>query len=821
MSPAVAQRLRLLASALSVLAVVALAAAGWFYTRLRASLPQLDGAATAQGLAAPVQIARDALGVPTLRGQSRADVARALGWLHAQDRFFQMDLLRRSSAGELAEIFGKLALPRDRANRRFGFRALAQKVVANLPAGERAVLDAYTAGVNAGLGGLGARPFEYYVLRESPQPWRPEDSILVGYTMTLDLQDENGRYEKTLMTLRDQLGKEAFAFFAPLVGPDDAALDGSTLPLAPIPGPRVINLRAAKVSVDATSPGRPALPLPESFPFPNRDPETVPGSNAFALGGARTANGAGLLANDMHLDHAVPNIWYRASLEFPASGPTTGGAALRKITGVTLPGMPLVIAGSNGRVAWGFTYTYADTGDLVVVEPVPGLTSWYAAPNAQSVKYETRTETIAVHGSKPVTVNYDWTLWGPVIDKDERARPLVLHWVALDPAATNLGLLDMEEASDVKAAIAVAHRAGVPTLNLVVADAAGNVAWTVAGRLPKRIGYDGRLPVSWTYGDRRWEGLLPPDEVPVIRHSASDPAPEQRIWSANQRTLGGEALTKIGDGGYARPARAAQIRDALTTLEKATPRDLLKIQLDDRALFLAPWHRLLLDTLTPAAVASNKSRAALRSLAEKWEGRASAEAVSYPIVKKFRGAVYERIFPALFAPCVEADPGFTWSQLQLEPAVWAMLQAKPMHLLDSRHASWDELLLAAADDVTAAFDRAGNNLARVPWGRQNAVQVRHPFSYSLPEWLVGWLNLPVEPLPGDVDLPRVQQPHHGASERLVVSPGHEDEGIFHMPGGQSGHPLSPFFRAGHEAWMRGEPTPFLPGKPAHTLRLQP
>ena len=210
MSPAVAQRLRLLASALSVLAVVALAAAGWFYTRLRASLPQLDGAATAQGLAAPVQIARDALGVPTLRGQSRADVARALGWLHAQDRFFQMDLLRRSSAGELAEIFGKLALPRDRANRRFGFRALAQKVVANLPAGERAVLDAYTAGVNAGLGGLGARPFEYYVLRESPQPWRPEDSILVGYTMTLDLQDENGRYEKTLMTLRDQLGKEAF-----------------------------------------------------------------------------------------------------------------------------------------------------------------------------------------------------------------------------------------------------------------------------------------------------------------------------------------------------------------------------------------------------------------------------------------------------------------------------------------------------------------------------------------------------------------------------------------------------------------------------------
>ena len=215
MTPAVAKRFRLLASALSVLLLVGALAAGGFYFRIRASLPRLDGATTVAGLGAPVTVERDAQGVPTLRGQSRADVSRALGWLHAQERFFQMDLLRRSSAGELAELFGKAALPRDRATRMHGFRKLAQRVLAQLSPAERTQLDAYTAGVNAGLAALGDKPFEYLVLRTTPQPWRPEDSILVVYAMTLDLQDEVGLHEQTLMTLRDKLGDEAVAFFAP------------------------------------------------------------------------------------------------------------------------------------------------------------------------------------------------------------------------------------------------------------------------------------------------------------------------------------------------------------------------------------------------------------------------------------------------------------------------------------------------------------------------------------------------------------------------------------------------------------------------------
>jgi penicillin amidase len=206
------------------------------------------------GLSAPVTVARDALGVPTVRAENRRDVARAVGWLHAQDRFFQMDLMRRSSAGELAEIFGERALPRDRAIRMHGFRKLAELVIARLPPHERAIVDAYAAGVNAGLGALSERPFEYVVLRATPQPWRPEDSILVIYAMTIDLQNETGRYERTLMTLRDQLGPEGLAFFAPLTAPDDAALDGSTAPLPPIPGPKTIDLRARQTAAIAPLP---------------------------------------------------------------------------------------------------------------------------------------------------------------------------------------------------------------------------------------------------------------------------------------------------------------------------------------------------------------------------------------------------------------------------------------------------------------------------------------------------------------------------------------------------------------------------------------
>ena len=809
MNPEAAKRLRLLASAVSVIALLSVLAAGWLYWRIRASLPQLDGTASIPGLSGPVTVVRDAQGVPTIRAATRVDIARALGWLHGQDRFFQIDVLRRVAAGELSEVFGKRALVRDRAARMHGFRKLAQTVASQLNPEQRSMLEAYTAGVNAGLTALRERPFEYLVLRDHPQPWRPEDTLLVIYAMTLDLQDETGEYERTLMTIRDEFGLEGLAFFAPVETPTDAALDGSTAPLAPIPGPKVIDLRKKKLGANVE---RLELKPPVSrdpFPFLARDPESVPGSNAFALAGTHTASGAAMLANDMHLDHGVPNIWYRASFEF----------AGKKITGVTLPGTPAIVAGSNGSIAWGFTNAYVDTGDLVEVELNSIAKHLYRAPGHDDlVPLEQRRETIRVKGDKDVIAEYTWTIWGPIVGTNERHAPLAHRLVAHDPAATNLNLLEMEQAENVAEAVAIAHRAGMPAQNFFIADKSGKIAWTIAGRLPKRVGYDGRLPVSWTFGDRRWDGYWPPDEIPTVYGADSSLA--GRLWSGNNRPVGGASLAKLGDGAFRRAPRAAQIRDDLAPMEGAQPRDLLAVQLDNRALFLAPWHKLMMETLSPAVTAGRKPRAALRSFAEKWEGRASIEAVSYRLVREFRTAVYERVFTPIFASCVEANPGFNRGELQLEGALWAMLREKPLHLLNPEFATWDDLLVAAVDDVIKVVDKGGVTLPSANWGWRNTARIRHPFSNSFP-WLSGWLNMPAEPLPGDADMPRVQSPTHGASERFVVSPGRENEGIFHMPCGQSAHPMSPFYRAGHEAWVRGDPTPFLPGATQHTLVLEP
>jgi penicillin amidase len=288
------KRLGLLASVVSILALIALVAIGWVYVRVRASLPQLDGTAVINGLGAPVSVERDALGVPTLKAQSRVDVARALGFLHAQDRFFQMDVWRRTAAGELSAVFGKKTFANDRRMRAHGFRKLAQATLAQLPPEQRALVDAYTDGVNAGLAALGGKPFEYVLVRATPEPWKPEDTFLVCSAMLTDLQDSNGQYERTLMTIRNEIGRTGVAALAPLLTPSDAALDGSKADLAPFPSPQILNLRPkapAPAEPSSTGSEATAVALTEAggpLAFADADREATPGSNAFALSGAHT-----------------------------------------------------------------------------------------------------------------------------------------------------------------------------------------------------------------------------------------------------------------------------------------------------------------------------------------------------------------------------------------------------------------------------------------------------------------------------------------------------------------------------------------------------
>jgi penicillin amidase len=801
-----------------------LIAAGWIHHELRASLPQLDGTQSVAGLSAPVTVTRDARGVPTINGASRADVARALGFLHAQDRFFQMDLLRRRAAGELAELFGQVALPRDRAARIHRFRTLAQQVLAALSAADRDLLDHYASGVNSGLHALGAKPFEYLIIRGTPAPWKPEDSLLVIYAMTLDLQDPTNNYEQSLAALRDHLGTAGVAFFAPLFTPNDAALDGTTAPLAPPPGPEVLDLRKPAEMVSRI--GHPNT----SRLLTSENAERFAGSNSFALSGAHTASGSALLANDPHLNLGLPNIWYRAVLSWPSTGTREPRSTL---VGASLPGLPFIVLGSNGSIAWGLTVAYADTNDLVAVDLSPASPLLYQVPGRDAfAEIEIHRDIVKVRGASDETVESHWTTWGPIVAHDFRQRPLAHHWVAYDPSATNLNFLRLEQCRTVAEAVAVAHDSGIPAHNFLVVDRAGDIAWTIAGKYPKRVGFDGRLPVAWTFGDRRWDGYVPSDEVPTMSTSAaalsgnhsrasSDVLKSGRLWTANNRLVGGSDLLQLGDGSYAAPFRAAQVRDRLAELENATPRDFLALQRDDRGLFLEPWHRRLLDVLSPTAIAHKKSRSTLRGLIEPWDGRARVDSVSYRLVRTFRSIVADLTLEPIFASCWESAPSFDWHRFNYEPALNALVDEKPAHLLNPQFASWDDLLLAAADQVIAVVEQEGDSLKTATWGARNRARINHPLGRVLPFGLGRFLNLPPDPLPGDIHMPLIQSPSFGASLRLVVSPGRENEGIFEMPGGQSGHPLSEFYTAGHSAWVNGEPSPLLPGKTLHTLHLTP
>lgn len=786
------RRWRLVAATLGAAALAVGLGGLWIRHRLVASLPVVAGERTLAGLSAAVIVERDGQGVPTLRGRTRLDLARATGFVHAQDRFFQMDLLRRRAAGELSALVGPAALSIDRKVRLHRMRPTARRALAEAPAEARTLLETYALGVNAGLAALGAPPFEYLPLRSTPEPWKAEDSLLAALAMFFELHDEEGRRDSTLGVLRDTMPPALFAFLSQQGTEWDAPLLGERWPPVPAPGPDVVDLRT-----------RPAAPPAPRDPRPRDDAGFSPGSNNWAVAGTHTANGGALLANDMHLGIGVPNTWYRLSLAWP-----DGGGAERRVTGVTLPGTPAVVVGSTGRVAWGFTNSYGDWYDLVEIEVDASDREAYRTPEGLR-RFEHHAEKIVVKGGADETLDVVATVWGPVIDKDHQGRPRAIRWTAHEPAAVDLGLVRLEEAKDIEEALAIANRSGTPPQNFVCADANGRIGWTLIGRIPRRVGFTGRFPESWADGTRRWDGWVDPDAYPRVVDPASG-----RLWTANARVVDAAGLAVVGDGGYDLGARQRQVMDDLFEIEKATVADMLRVQLDDRAFFLARWRDLMLSVVT-----ASPRHAELKPYLEAWGRRATVESVGYRLTRAYRAAVTDAVLSPLTAEARRADPRFDHRDLnQREGAVWALVTAKPPHLLGAPHKTWDELLLAAVD--AALLELPPGPIASRTWGERNTSRVRHPLSRAIP-WIGRWLDMPPRPLPGDSHMPRFQSPGAGASERIVVSPGREAEGHFHMPGGQSGHPLSPHYADGHEAWAKGQPAPFLPGPTVNTLTLRP
>lgn len=827
MAITVRRLVRLVALLLVVLLVAVIAGGIYFRGRMQASLPMLDGSLAVDGLGGTVTVERDALGVPTIHAGSRRDAARALGFLHAQDRFFQMDLQRRQAAGELTPLVGARAIDVDRASFVHGFRAMSAQSVARTNPMYRAVLTAYAEGVNAGLAALHDVPPEYLLLNKTPEPWKPEDTILTILAMFNTLQGRQASFEAAFGTLADTMPPAMFDFLAARGSEWDAPVTGGRLPRPAIPGAEVYDLRKTNAATETQRHGgqtvslkeeqeklrasvSPWPVLPSLLPLGNEEAAGL-GSNNWAVAGTKTATGGALLANDMHLAINVPNIWYRASIV------VNGGGETQTMTGVTLPGLPSVVVGSNGFVAWGFTNTGGDWSDLVLVEPDPRDADRYLTPSGpQAFTHVPYPAFLSKPNTPSPSSDVRWTIWGPVIGKDHRGRDLVQRWVAHDADILASDVTALERVRSLDEALATAAGIGIPAQNFVAADRTGRIGWTIAGPMPDRTGFDGSRPVSWANGERRWNGYLPPDRFPRVVDPESG-----RLWTANAPVVEGNTLALIGEGGYADGIRARVIRDRLMAIDKATPADMLSVQLDDSALFHERWRTLLLATLTPAVVQGHAARAEFRQLADtSWNGRADPASVGYRLVRTFRAALARQVFGAITAPAKRADPDFDYARtLRSEGPLWQLVTERPVHLLDPKFASWDAALVGAVDDAIEELT-ANGKLAERSWGEINRAIVAHPLGSAVP--LAGrWLNMPSDALPGDIYAPRAHSPRTGPSERMVVSPGREQEGILHMPTGQSGHPLSPHYGDQHHAWLAGDVVPFLPGATVSTLTLTP
>lgn len=785
---------------LAGIGITVLAGALGLWLLLRASLPEADGSLELAGLGEAVSVSRDERGVAKVTATNREDLVFATGFLHAQERFFQMDTQRRSAAGEMAALAGSAALPMDRESRKWGLREQAGEILEAMPESHRERVAAYTEGVNAGLEALSVRPPEYLFLRASPEPWEAEDTVLVALAMGRYLNDEEAERDWVLHRLARSLPEELVRFLVPEREALDAPLESeSDSGLPEPPGPETF----ATEDLDTE-----ALTDWEDF-MPSRvDPL---GSNALAVGGDLTEDGRALVAGDMHLGLSLPNTWYRMQWQ-------VSGEEELEAVGATLPGVPGIIVGSNGHIAWSFTNSQVHNATRVRLDESEDAPEHYRTPEGPR-PLETREEHIEVDGGEFETVEVQRSHWGPVVDAGREQHVLV--WSLDRPEGVNLGLLGLEDATDVEQAMEVANRSGMPPQNFIVGDDSGQVAWTIAGVLPQRqdwISPGETLPGTSDFGDTgEW---LDPEDYPRVTRDE-----DGRLWSANARMTGGEGLAQLGDAGYALGARQGQIRDRLFEREEFDEDDMLAIQLDDEARMLAYWREVAREAISQSDP-EDQGMAHFAELIENWEGHAAVDSVGYRVLRAYRREVSGRVLGPLVTPAVNEHPGLVLTGLRrLEAPVRALLEERPEHLLAPGFDHWEALLEDAARSVARDFsledpELAESDLEALQWGEWNRVQVAHPFSETMP-WLSGLLDMPEYRLPGDSHMPRVQTPAFGASQRMSLRPGREEEAYFHMPGGQSGHFLSPWYDQGHEDWARGRPTPMLLTEELHRLELRP
>ena len=759
--------------AISIVVVLALlvAAVGRWYVRTAESA---SPSATIVGLQGKVEIWRDSLGVPHVWAATDADAMRAMGYVHAQDRLWQMDLLRRVADGRLAEVLGPEALEADRFLRTLGMGRAARAEERLLEAEPRALLQAYADGVNAWMRHHpGALPPEFLVLRFEPEPWTVRNSLSIGKAMSWDLADWNIGLDlqRAIQRVGAERGRELVPRYPEngiRILPDGDPVRESRAPLPAPAGPRV----AVRASILPRVPALAAELLGAA--------SASHGSNSWVVDGTRTRSGKPILANDPHLELRAPSLWYLAALH---------GSSIH-VAGVTIPGLPLVLLGHTSRIAWGFTNAMADDVDFFVERVDPADSTRYLTPTGW-VPFRVRSETIRVKGADPVIIRVRETRHGPVMsDVDARARGSVLamQWTALSPSTSHAGLIGMNRARSRDEFLRALRLFNDPHQNVVFATAAGEIGYWMVGRIPVRRSGDGLLPrPGWT-GEGDWVGYLDFDQHP---HTL-DPE-EAFLVTANNAQAGKGYAHHIGSY-YAEPHRASRIREMLVDARRLTAEDVARQQMDVRDALARGY----LPLAVRAAEAAGKTGAA-RALRE-WDARATVDSHAAALFYTWYERLRRRVGDDEYSGKDVFFPRYTLNRI-----------------LDAGGGAWvDDVTTAGREDLAgvsaAAMAEAVDEVGDRVWGDLHTTHIRHALGSANILDRTLELNVAAFPSPGSYATVNVaaygKTPPfvntNGASMRHVVDMADPDgAGGFVIPTGQSGLPFSPHYRDQTAYWREG------------------
>jgi penicillin amidase len=775
-----------------ILAVLILLAGvlGYAYYVAHSALPQLDGRLPVSGLSAPVTVTRDSHGVPTIEAASLGDLFFAQGYVTAQDRLWQMDVMRRFGSGELSEILGEDMLKIDREQRILGLRAAARKSLQTANPRDLVFFEAYARGVNAYIATRAHKfPIEFRILGYTPKPWLAEDSLVIANEMVKDLNyhyffDALAR-ERILARLGPELTADLYVnrswhdrpptvMREDLNQPDNNTGDSDDDSDDDSPDNSVTREK---------SPARKALP--EAF---SAEGLPVNGSNEWVVSGAHTVTGKPLLSNDMHLGHQMPNLWYEAHLHSGALD----------VVGVTLPGMPYVIVGHNQRVAWGFTNVGPTVTDVYVENF--NAQGAYQTPTGW-VQPEHRSEVIHVKGKPDVSVDVKITRHGPVISDlvPGETRPLALRWTLYD--SLHIPFFDVNAAQNWQEFRQAFSQLDAPGQNVVYADVDGNIGYQTTGKIPIRAAGDGSLPVNGTDNAHEWTSYIPFEKLPSIYNP-----PSGIIATANGRITPDNYSNSISMEWEA-PWRTARIYHVLESGRQFSAADMLALQTDihsEAGLFAAERFVYAVDHASKPSARAKQAADLMRS----WDGRMQAGSAAPTIAEnsilQLRRLLLEPKLGSAPTDAKHANGVLNWRTYSWEMrSVWLenLLLHRPKRWLPEAFPNYDELLTAA---VEAAVNgpTVPKDLASWRWGAFNAVEIEHPILGTIPI-LRRWSAPGVQEQSGSGYTVKAVTRTHGPSERFTANMADLDQSTLNIVTGQGGNFLSPYYMDQWKAWYDG------------------